>query len=87
MSILHMFIANYIGQSIIDHNNHVYIAAYNVQWYRTPLRIQKMVLFLLQRGTLHYSLNIGGLFDASMEGFATLIKASVSYFTLMNSIQ
>ncbi|XP_039311513.1 uncharacterized protein LOC113004038 isoform X2 [Solenopsis invicta] len=87
ISILHMFIANYIGQSVIDHNNHVYIAAYNVQWYRTPLHIQRMVLFLLQRGAIQHTLNIGGLFDASIEGFATLIRASISYFTLINSVQ
>ncbi|XP_039311508.1 uncharacterized protein LOC105203400 [Solenopsis invicta] len=87
VSILYMFIANYVGQNVIDHNNHVYFTAYNVQWYGTPLHIQRMILFLLQRGTLHYSLNIGGLFDASIEGFATLIKASVSYFTLMNSVR
>ncbi|XP_025991804.2 uncharacterized protein LOC113004039 isoform X2 [Solenopsis invicta] len=87
ISILHMFIANYIGQSVIDHNNHVNIAAYNIQWYRTPLHIQRMVLFLLQRRAIQHTLNIGGLFDASIEGFATLIKASMSYFTLINSVQ
>ncbi|XP_018349361.1 PREDICTED: uncharacterized protein LOC108752775 [Trachymyrmex septentrionalis] len=80
-----MFIANYMGQNIIDHNNHVFITAYNVQWYKTPLYVQRMILFLLQRKAKEFSLNIGGIFDASIEGFATLIKASVSYFTVMHS--
>ncbi|XP_018051955.1 PREDICTED: uncharacterized protein LOC108689608 [Atta colombica] len=83
--IIYMFIANYMGQNIIDHNNHVFITAYNVQWYKTPLYIQRMILFLLQRKAKEFSLNIGGIFNASMEGFATLIKASVSYFTVMQS--
>ncbi|XP_011705120.1 PREDICTED: uncharacterized protein LOC105460373 [Wasmannia auropunctata] len=80
-----MFTANYIGQRVIDHNNDVFIAAYNVQWYKTPLHIQKMILFLLQRGEKEFALNIGGVFDASIEGFATLVKASVSYFTVIYS--
>ncbi|XP_012056517.1 PREDICTED: uncharacterized protein LOC105619608 [Atta cephalotes] len=80
-----MFIAHYVGQNIIDHNNHVFVTAYNVQWYKTPLHIQRMILFLLQRRTKKFSLNLGGIFDASIEGFATLIKASVSYFTVMHS--
>ncbi|XP_012056637.1 PREDICTED: uncharacterized protein LOC105619728 [Atta cephalotes] len=83
--IIYMFIANYIGQNIIDHNNHIFITAYNVQWYKTPLHIQRMILFLLQRRTKKFSLNLGGIFDASLEGFAMLIKASVSYFTVMHS--
>jgi len=27
MSILYMFIANYVGQNITDHNNHIYVTA------------------------------------------------------------
>jgi len=32
-----------------------------------------MILFLLQRKAKEFSLNIGGIFDASIEGFATVI--------------
>jgi len=32
-----------------------------------------MILFLLQRKAKEFSLNICGIFDASMEGFATVI--------------
>ncbi|XP_011705432.1 PREDICTED: odorant receptor 49a-like [Wasmannia auropunctata] len=85
VSITYMFLANYIGQLIIDHNNDIFVTAYNVQWYRTPLHIQRMIIFLLQRRAKEFSLNIGGLYDASMECFATLVKLSVSYFTVIYS--
>ncbi|XP_024878481.1 uncharacterized protein LOC112458892 [Temnothorax curvispinosus] len=85
VSIIYMFIANYIGQDIIDHNNDVLFTAYNVQWYRAPLHIQRMILFLLQRVTKEFTLNVGGLFSASIECFATLVKSSVSYFTVIYS--
>ncbi|XP_025073578.1 odorant receptor Or2-like [Pogonomyrmex barbatus] len=85
--ILYMFLSNYMGQNILEHNKHVFVTVYNVQWYKAPLRIQKMILFLLQRGAKEYTLNIGGLIDGSMECFATLLKTSVSYFTVIYSTQ
>ncbi|XP_039311527.1 uncharacterized protein LOC120359122 [Solenopsis invicta] len=87
ISVLYMLIANYIGQSVIDHNNDLFVTVYNVQWYKSPLYVQRMILFLLQRGTKKFTLNICGLYDGSIEWFATLMKAAVSYFTLMHSVQ
>ncbi|KAL6424972.1 hypothetical protein ACFW04_009362 [Cataglyphis niger] len=85
--LLYMFLANYAGQEIIDHNNHVFYTAYNVRWYVAPLHIQKLILFLLQRSTKVVSLNVGGLFAASLNCFASLATASVSYFTFIYSTQ
>ncbi|XP_011705109.1 PREDICTED: uncharacterized protein LOC105460363 [Wasmannia auropunctata] len=71
----------------MDHNNHIFVTIYRVQWYEAPLRIQRILLFLLQRGAKSFTLGVGGLFIGSLECFATLVKASVSYFTVMYSIQ
>ncbi|XP_028045415.2 uncharacterized protein LOC105827967 [Monomorium pharaonis] len=84
---VYMFMANFIGQEIIDHNNHIFVTAYKVRWYTTPLRIQKLILFLLQRGNKSFGLCVGGLFVASLECFATLANASISYFTIMYSMR
>ncbi|KAL6268528.1 hypothetical protein P5V15_001661 [Pogonomyrmex californicus] len=83
--IFYMFIANLIGQQIIDHNNHVFVTAYNIQWYLAPLNIQKLILILIQRGNKNFGLNVGGLFLASLECFATLANSSISYFVVMYS--
>ncbi|XP_050460150.1 uncharacterized protein LOC126856031 [Cataglyphis hispanica] len=86
-SILYMFCANYVGQNVTDYNNHVFDTVYNVQWYIAPLHIQKLILFLLQRGTKAFDnlVIIGGLFVGSLEGFATLVSASISYFAFLYS--
>ncbi|XP_012056630.1 PREDICTED: uncharacterized protein LOC105619721 [Atta cephalotes] len=76
---------NYGAQIITDHNNYVFSTVYNVQWYRTPLHIQRIILFLLQRKAKEFTLNIGGLFTGSMECFAMLVKTSISYFTVIYS--
>ncbi|XP_070160067.1 odorant receptor 9a-like isoform X2 [Polyergus mexicanus] len=85
ISLLYMFLSNYIGQNITNDNHHVFVTVYNVRWYIAPLHLQKIVLFLLQRNSRNFTLNVGGLFVASIECFATLVKTSVSYFTVIYS--
>ncbi|KAH0946879.1 hypothetical protein HN011_000957 [Eciton burchellii] len=81
----YMFFANFFGQNIMDHNNEVYAAAYNIQWYMCPVHIQRLILLLIQRRSKEFHLICGGLFIASFECFATLAKATMSYFTLIYS--
>ncbi|XP_072765637.1 uncharacterized protein [Anoplolepis gracilipes] len=83
--IMYIFIASYIGQQIMDHNNNVYAAAYNIQWYTASSKVQKMILFLLQRSTKIYNLNIAGLIVGSFENGAALLSTTISYFTVLYS--
>ncbi|KAH0946917.1 hypothetical protein HN011_008379 [Eciton burchellii] len=85
LCIFYMFISNYVGQEITDHNEQIYVTVYNIQWYKAPLSVQKLILFLLQKGIKNFTLSVGGLFDASFECFAMLVKTSVSYFTVIYS--
>ncbi|RLU26117.1 ObirOr5-9E23 [Ooceraea biroi] len=85
--LLYSFLANTSGEEIIEHYNNMFSTAYNVQWYMAPIRVQKLILFLLQRSCKMYGLKTGGLFIASLEGFASLCTASVSYFTVIYSVQ
>ncbi|KAF3054229.1 Odorant receptor 314 [Nylanderia fulva] len=87
ITVLYMFLSNYIGQVITNHNEHIFTTAYNVKWYIAPLCIQKTILFLLQKNYKNFTLNISGLFTPSIECFATLVKTSVSYFTVIYSTQ
>ncbi|XP_067215145.1 uncharacterized protein [Linepithema humile] len=82
---IYMLFANVIAQQIMDHNNDIFVTTYSVQWYIAPLRIQKLILFLLQRGTKQFNLMLAGCFVGCLEGLGTLITASVSYFTFIYS--
>ncbi|KYM80064.1 hypothetical protein ALC53_09486, partial [Atta colombica] len=66
------FLSTNIAQQIIDHNNSIFVTIYNGYWYVVPLHVQKLILFLLQRGTKTFKIVIGGLFVGSLEGFATV---------------
>ncbi|XP_032687821.1 putative odorant receptor 71a [Odontomachus brunneus] len=68
--LVYMFIINYLGQEITDHNNNIFLSTYNTCWYMAPLSIQKLILLLLQRGNKPYTLSAAGLFVASLQFFA-----------------
>ncbi|XP_032687881.1 uncharacterized protein LOC116852030 [Odontomachus brunneus] len=61
--------------------------SYNVPWYEAPLHVQKLIVFLLQRGTKDFTLSVGGFFNGSMKCFAALANTSISYFTVLYSTQ
>ncbi|XP_039311289.1 uncharacterized protein LOC120359057 [Solenopsis invicta] len=84
----YMFMANYVGQLIIDHSEDVFRTTCNVLWYVVPKSSQKMLLFLMHRTMKN--LKICGGFNAitaSYEAFATLSTTSLSYFTVLYSLQ
>ncbi|KYN27639.1 hypothetical protein ALC57_02937, partial [Trachymyrmex cornetzi] len=68
----YMFVANYGGQELLNHGLKLFKATYNGLWYAAPLRTQKLLLFIMQKGTTNVSLTCGGVFVASLEGFATV---------------
>ncbi|KAH0944518.1 hypothetical protein HN011_005782, partial [Eciton burchellii] len=71
LAIIYMFSSNYAGQKITDYNNHVFSTIYNIPWYLASLNIQKLILFLLQRGSKIFILSIGGLITGSLRNFAS----------------
>ncbi|XP_026826125.1 uncharacterized protein LOC105285162 isoform X2 [Ooceraea biroi] len=85
--LVYIFFANYAGQKITDHHNYIFTSVYNFKWYRTPLYIQRIILFLLQRSTNNYYLVFGGLTVLSLQSAATMISTSISYFTVLYSTQ
>ncbi|XP_071638324.1 uncharacterized protein [Temnothorax longispinosus] len=83
----YLFLSNYSAQEITDHNEYVFATVYNVQWYTASLRIQKIILFLLQRGIKPFHINYGGIFVASLENAAMVLSTSISYFTVLYSMR
>ncbi|XP_050465926.1 uncharacterized protein LOC126859057 [Cataglyphis hispanica] len=84
---IYMFLGNYFGQEIIDHSVEIFNAIYDVSWYTAPLSSQKMLLFLMQRMIKSFQLVVCDMFVASLEGFSTLFTKSLSYLTVIYSLQ
>ncbi|XP_039311839.1 uncharacterized protein LOC113003901 [Solenopsis invicta] len=85
--LMYMIICNYCAQEITDYSNDIYVAAYSIQWYMAPIKIQKIIIFLLQRSTKVFHIQVGGIFVASLEGAATMLSTVVSYFTILYSVK
>ncbi|XP_026828772.1 uncharacterized protein LOC105285098 isoform X3 [Ooceraea biroi] len=77
----YMFIFNYGGEIVQNHGMQVFEATYNGLWYVTPLRTQKLILFVMQRAIVKITLSCGNIVVASLEGFLTLTSTAISYFT------
>ncbi|XP_011061124.1 PREDICTED: uncharacterized protein LOC105150030 [Acromyrmex echinatior] len=83
----YMFGANFGGQIVTDHSDDIFNATCNALWYIAPLSSQKIFLFLMHRTMKSFKPVLCNLFVASLEGFATLITTSLSYLTILYSIQ
>ncbi|XP_026828758.1 odorant receptor 47a-like isoform X3 [Ooceraea biroi] len=68
----YIFMTNYFGQNVTDTSINVSETTYNTPWYALPLWMQKLICIMMQRSNKKTSLTVGGLFEASLEGFATV---------------
>ncbi|XP_011704699.1 PREDICTED: uncharacterized protein LOC105459992 [Wasmannia auropunctata] len=82
--LIYMFIANYIGQKVIDYNNELFqlICSYNGLWYAAPLPTQKLLLFILLREKKHIVLSVFGILIGSLECFA---KVKLKFIYLIDN--
>jgi len=49
-----------------------FLHRYSIQWYTASLNVQKLILFLLQRGSKLLIMRFGGLFTGSLECLASV---------------
>ncbi|XP_026672362.1 uncharacterized protein LOC113464771, partial [Ceratina calcarata] len=73
--VAYLFLANYMGQTIMNSSEKLLNAAYSSEWYDAPVVSQKALLFIMQHSLQTQSFTIGGLFVPYYEGFS-----SVKYF-------
>ncbi|XP_076643015.1 uncharacterized protein LOC143353510 [Halictus rubicundus] len=85
--IMAVFMGNYIGQEVIDNSVAISYDTYNSLWYSSPVKMQKMILLIMQRSSVGTMLDFSGLFIPSNKGFATMMSSSFSYFTTICSLR
>ncbi|XP_047361018.1 uncharacterized protein LOC124953537 [Vespa velutina] len=78
-SLFSIYINFYIGQMLINHNRAAFEELCHVPFYMIPIKIQKMMLFIIARSMRPCELSIGGIFVASHEIFAGLLQKAFSF--------
>ncbi|XP_071864214.1 uncharacterized protein [Bombus fervidus] len=82
-----LYICHYSGQIIIDRSLNVFKESYNSTWYCMPIEAQKLLLFIMLRSSTESVIDLFGFFAASHVGFSKMLRTSVSYFTMIYSLQ
>ncbi|XP_011637959.2 uncharacterized protein LOC105427760 [Pogonomyrmex barbatus] len=84
---MHLFVLSYPGQRIMDHSTDIFYKAYNMLWYRMSRRSTQLLSILLYRCFVPCTLTAGKIYVLSMQNYATMVQAAVSYFTTLSSFR
>nr|QGW50399.1 odorant receptor 73 [Chouioia cunea] len=87
--LIHILFHNYPGQRVQDHSLMIYQSCYDSEWYRkdVPNDCKKLINLMMIRSQKPCYLTGGGLFVLGLENYANILKASLSYFTFLSSVQ
>ncbi|XP_028045664.2 putative odorant receptor 85d [Monomorium pharaonis] len=85
--VLHMYLLCLLCQRLIDYSSGVREAIYNCDWYKMSIKSRYLVRFTLLRTTKPCQIKAGKMFLMSMENFSSILQVSLSYFTMLTSLQ
>ncbi|XP_061380148.1 odorant receptor 4-like [Danaus plexippus] len=82
-AISQIWILCWYGQHLVDTSAGVGEALYNSAWYVSSNSIKKSILIMIHRSQRRVHITTFGFSTVSMECYATILKTSWSYFTLL----
>ncbi|XP_025269101.1 odorant receptor 9a-like isoform X1 [Camponotus floridanus] len=85
--LVHLFFESFQAQSLIDHSAYIHTNLMNIAWYQTSFRTRKILTFMIMKTREPCVLTAGKMFVISMDTFSTIVRTSVSYFTMLRSMQ
>ncbi|XP_011691647.1 PREDICTED: odorant receptor 43a-like [Wasmannia auropunctata] len=85
--LLHIYCLCFISQGLIDHSSGIRDAIYSCDWYKISKRSRHLLRFTLMRTTKPCQIKVGNMFVMSMVNFSSILQVSMSYFTMLTSLQ
>ncbi|XP_050478984.1 putative odorant receptor 69a isoform X2 [Bombus huntii] len=82
-----MFHISNMCQQLLDYSNNLHTAIFHTNWYETSLTTQKLILNIMLRSSKPFLFSISGFYDGTLNSFLSFLKASISYFMMISSIQ
>ncbi|XP_018364894.1 PREDICTED: odorant receptor 13a-like [Trachymyrmex cornetzi] len=80
------FIFCFAGEYLSAKSKSIGDAAYASHWYEADPRNSRIILFLIMRSQIQLTITIGKVMNLSLERFTSIIKASVSYISVLLAI-
>ncbi|XP_039305969.1 odorant receptor 22c-like isoform X1 [Solenopsis invicta] len=85
--LVHIFSLCMLSQRLTNRSSEVQDIIYSCDWYRMSLRSRRLVMFTLMGANKPCYIKAGMMFVMSMETFSSILKLSLSYFTVLTSLQ
>ncbi|KAF7388640.1 hypothetical protein HZH68_012582 [Vespula germanica] len=86
-SLLILYLNFYVGQKLANQSNAVFEEMCEIPFYMLSIKAQKLLLFMITRSGKPCMLSIGGMFVASHEIFAGLMRKALSFAMVYYSVQ
>ncbi|XP_034938384.1 uncharacterized protein [Chelonus insularis] len=84
---IHVFFLSQLSQIMIDCSTGIRESIIGIKWYALSTRTRKLLNLIIIRSSVPNYLTVGKIFVLSLEFFIAIIKTSMSYFTLLRSVQ
>ncbi|XP_044578502.1 odorant receptor 9a-like [Cotesia glomerata] len=85
--LVHLFLLNYQGQNIINHSENFYNSAFQANWHNFSLKSKKLYILIIMRSSDFAAIRAGKLIIMSSNSFSSILKTSVSYLMVFNSLR
>ncbi|KAL6425644.1 hypothetical protein ACFW04_009635 [Cataglyphis niger] len=85
--LVHLFCLSFEGQKLIDHSLQMHDKIYNSSWYKTSVKLQKLIILVMMKSLQPCFLTAGKIYIFSLENFTMVLQTSMSYFTVLGSVQ
>ncbi|XP_032686528.1 odorant receptor 13a-like [Odontomachus brunneus] len=85
--LMHIYYLSFISQRLIDYSSKLHEVIYSCNWYTTSKQSRQLLLFTLLRFIKPCQIKAGKIYVLSMENFSSIIQVSLSYFTMLTSLQ
>ncbi|XP_076389223.1 odorant receptor 9a-like [Megachile rotundata] len=83
----HLYIISLPGQMLIDQSLQLVNDIYFSKWYQMPVQFERTLHIMLIRCSRPCKLTAGGLYEMNIENFGSIVKTSMSYFTVLLSFR
>ncbi|XP_077261534.1 odorant receptor 13a-like isoform X3 [Temnothorax americanus] len=84
--IMEVFFICFAGEYLGLKGNLIARATYETPWYDIPSNQSKIIIFILLRSQKRLAITAGKMMDMSFETFTSIMKASISYISVLNAM-
>ncbi|XP_043469956.1 odorant receptor 13a-like isoform X2 [Leptopilina heterotoma] len=82
-----LFYVSLSSQRLTDKISLLFKNVYFCRWYELPIKSRKMILQILTKTKYTYKITALQIYSIEIESFSVMIRASMSYFTMLSSMR